>query len=124
MERACNQYLPTFIKYEAPDGGYFFWLEFPEGFDTRRIVSIAERKGVIVMPGTFSFFGDGAKRYLRLSFVSPSKDQIEQGIKLLPDAVAQYMKEDYKRPGLSEDKNPHLTEYAERESGKTGVGVR
>lgn len=124
MERACNQYLPTFVKYGAPDGGYFFWLEFPEGFDTRRLASIAERKGVIVLPGTFSFFGDGAKRYLRLSFVSPSRDQIEQGIKILSDAVAQYLKEDYRHPDPSEDRDLYLREHAERVSVRTGANVR
>ncbi len=30
MEKACNQLLPTFVKYGLPDGGYFFWLEFPK----------------------------------------------------------------------------------------------
>jgi len=98
MERACNNFLPTFVKYGSPDGGYYFWLEFPEGFDTDRIASMCEKSGVIVMPGTSAFFRNGGKRYLRISFVSPGRDHIEQGVRILSNVITQYLREDYQTP--------------------------
>ncbi len=93
MEQACNEHLPTFIKYSAPDGGYFFWLEFPEGFDTDQICSISEKKGVVVAPGRLSFFSDDEKRNIRLSFASAEEDQIEPGVIAFSESVKSYVKE-------------------------------
>ncbi len=80
MEKACNEHLPTFIKYSPPDGGYFFWLEFPEGFDTDRVCVIAEEKGVLVIPDRLSFFSDDRRSNIRLSFVFVSSLEVVTGL--------------------------------------------
>ncbi len=95
MEQSLNEFLPTFVKYSVPDGGHFFWLEFPEGFDTDRVCDNAEKKGVLMTPGSACCFCDQGRRYLRLSFVVAEEEQIAQGVRVLAESVSQFVRDNH-----------------------------
>ncbi len=69
-------------RWSRPDGGYFIWLELPEGTSARDVLERAE--GVTAVLGTDFGGGDNTIR-LAYSFVSP--DEIDAGIERLAAAV-------------------------------------
>ncbi len=72
--------------YKKPGGGFFFWLTFPKGIDTRPLAKKAASLKTGFHPGTmFSTQEDAFKNCLRLSFTYFSEEKIEEGLsRLLP----------------------------------------
>jgi 2-aminoadipate transaminase len=87
MEAIAKTFPSGVLEFNAPSGGMFIWVKMAEGVDTLSMVQKAVDTGIIFVPGA-GFFPD-AKRsnYLRLSFATPSIEQIEEGIKRLARAV-------------------------------------
>jgi 2-aminoadipate transaminase len=75
------------LEYNAPEGGMFVWTKMADGVDTMNLVQKSVDAGVIFVPGA-GFFPD-AKRanYLRLSFATPTVEQIEEGVERLGRAI-------------------------------------
>lgn len=84
------------IKYLKPDGGVIIWCELDEGIDEKLLCSMAERNGVLIIPG-YLFFPDTKKRggYLRLCFSDVTDEEIIKGIKVIGNCL------DNMRKGLS-----------------------
>jgi len=68
--------------WSHPDGGYFVWLELPEGTDAAEVMKRAE--GVTAVLG--SDFG-GAPNTIRLAFSYVSPDEIDEGVSRLAAAI-------------------------------------
>jgi 2-aminoadipate transaminase len=79
MDSALRKHLPN-AQYSVPEGGYFFWLRFPEKKDARELRRHAQSFKVDFRPGTLFSSRDGLKDRLRLCFVHYEKEQIEEGI--------------------------------------------
>ena len=69
-------------KWSRPEGGYFIWLELPDGVSGKQVLERAE--GVTAVLGT-DFGGSYNTVRLAYSFVSP--DEIDEGIARLAAAV-------------------------------------
>jgi 2-aminoadipate transaminase len=71
-------------RWNRPEGGYFLWLELPDGVDAAALLAAAERVGVTFVPGP-DFFprGGGGRSAARLafSFASPA-DLADAGARL------------------------------------------
>ena len=66
--------------WNAPEGGLYVWLEFPEGTDLAGIQGQVLEEGVSYYNGTqFSPCGEGAN-YVRLCFGHPPAETIYEGI--------------------------------------------
>src|SRR6266568_3527263 len=72
---------PTLFDLE---GGYFIWLELPEGSDAGALLERATAAGVTFAPGTD--FG-GAPNTARLAFSFVSPDEIKEGVRRLAALV-------------------------------------
>jgi 2-aminoadipate transaminase len=75
--QALEQHLAgTGARWSRPEGGYFLWLELPDGIDSVRLLEAANRAGVSFVPGP-DFFprGGGGRSAARLafSFASPAQ---------------------------------------------------
>ena len=68
MDQALRSELPSWIRFTTPSGGYFYWLELPEGTDTNNLLSAAEAHKVGFRPGNKFSSDDGLRNCLRLSF--------------------------------------------------------
>jgi len=84
----------TGARWSRPEGGYFLWLELPEGADAVTLLAAAERRGVSFVPGP-DFFprgGGGGHSAARLafSFASPGQlgDAVSRLAPLLPPPAA------------------------------------
>ncbi|SDD46014.1 aminotransferase-like domain-containing protein [Actinokineospora iranica] len=83
---ALSKHLPD-AKFTAPEGGYFMWVELPEGVDVAKLLPAAEERGVTFVKGT-DFLLDGGERTMRLAYSGVRADQIEEGVSRLADALA------------------------------------
>ncbi|HSK15989.1 MAG TPA: PLP-dependent aminotransferase family protein [Gaiellaceae bacterium] len=74
-------------SWTRPGGGFFAWLELPEGADAVAFAGRALDVGVAVVPGP-PFFPDGrGERHVRLSFSRPTEDEIEEAVRRLAELL-------------------------------------
>jgi 2-aminoadipate transaminase len=89
MLDALDQSFPDEAHWSRPQGGYFLWLELPDGTRADALLEAAARDGVTFVKGT-DFGGPANSARLAFSYASP--DQIGTGIErlasLLPAAAS------------------------------------
>ncbi|HEX8067600.1 MAG TPA: PLP-dependent aminotransferase family protein [Thermoleophilaceae bacterium] len=81
---ALERQLPD-ARFDPPQGGYFLWVELPEGSDVDALAAAAKERGVIFVKGT-DFLLEGGLNTLRLAYSGVRPDEIEEGIGRLADA--------------------------------------
>ncbi|MGI8513490.1 MAG: PLP-dependent aminotransferase family protein [Solirubrobacteraceae bacterium] len=81
---ALERDLPE-ARFTPPQGGYFMWVQLPEGTDVAAMFNAAAERGVAFVKGT-DFLLDGGENTLRLAFSGVTSDQIEEGVRRLADA--------------------------------------
>ncbi len=81
---ALERDLPE-ARYVAPEGGYFMWVELPEGTDVEALFLAAAERGVTFVKGT-DFLLEGGENTLRLAYSGVTPEQIDEGIGRLADA--------------------------------------
>ena len=87
MDEIAKTFPQGIFEFNAPSGGMFIWAKMADGVDTMQLVQKAVDNGIIFVPGE-PFFPDSKRHnYLRLSFATPSIEQIKEGIKRLARAV-------------------------------------
>lgn len=80
---ALRRYLPVECRFRAPGGGYFVWIQAPDGVDTSALLPRAEAAGVSYLPGTLFHSDGGGQSYLRLAFSLLALDELEEGARRL-----------------------------------------
>jgi 2-aminoadipate transaminase len=85
MLEALDRELAGRARWNHPEGGYFLWLELPEGTDAAELLARASEAGVTFVPGA-DFGGPPASARLAFSFVSPA--EIDEGVRRLARLVA------------------------------------
>jgi 2-aminoadipate transaminase len=84
MLAALERELEGRARWSRPAGGYFVWLELPEGVDARALLERAEAAGVTFVPG--ADFG-GPPNSLRLAFSFVDPDAVDDGVARLASLV-------------------------------------
>ena len=77
------------LVWNQPQGGMFLWVRLPKGLSAIELLADAVERGVAFVPGQAFYAGKPDPRCLRLSFVTASVDQIDQGIAALAAAIRQ-----------------------------------
>jgi DNA-binding transcriptional MocR family regulator len=74
--------------WNRPEGGYFLWLDLPDGVDAVELLAAAEAAGVTFVPGP-DFFprGGGGRSAARLAFSFASPAQIADAVGRLASAL-------------------------------------
>ena len=88
MCAALDRELPD-ATYVRPEGGYFLWLQLPDGVDALALKAEAAARNVALVPGVDFFTpesGRGADA-VRLAFSAATEEAIDQGIVRLAAAV-------------------------------------
>ena len=89
MRAALEAHMPSGCRWNVPVGGMFFWIELPEGIDATALLPKAVELGMAYVPGAAFFAERPRANTLRLSFVTVPPAQIERGVALLAQALAQ-----------------------------------
>jgi 2-aminoadipate transaminase len=84
---ALTEYLPD-ARFVAPEGGYFLWVDLPDGTDVAAMFNAAATRGVTFVQGT-DFVLEGGESSLRLAYSGVTVPQIEEGVKRLAAAYAE-----------------------------------
>jgi len=87
MVTALKKYLPDYVQWNKPRGGFYIWLTLPEGSDATRIMTLAVEKGAVFVAGkTFDPAGT-RNNSLRLSYCNNTPEQIAEGIPIVAEAI-------------------------------------
>ena len=68
-----------------PQGGYFLWVDLPEGADVDALAAAAKERGVIFVKGS-DFVIEGGESSFRLAYSGVNEEQIEAGIGRLAES--------------------------------------
>jgi len=85
MLEALAEEFPDGVRWSKPEGGYFLWLDLPDGVDGAKLLGLAEEAGVTFVQGT-DFGGAPNTARLAYSFVSP--EEIREGVRRLAALLA------------------------------------
>jgi 2-aminoadipate transaminase len=75
------------LQWNRPAGGMFLWARLRQGLGAAELLPRAVARGVAFVPGAPFFAGDADARCLRLSFVTPSVEEIRHGVAALAQAI-------------------------------------
>ncbi len=82
-----SEQLPD-ARFVAPEGGYFLWVDLPDGTDVGALHGAAAARGVQFVRGT-DFMLEGGESSLRLAYSGVTPDEIREGVKRLAEAYAE-----------------------------------
>ncbi len=83
MLEAVLRHFPSGTRATKPDGGYFLWLELPEGVDALALHRQALSLGISVAPGPMFSARQEFTNYLRLNYGHPWDERAEQAMATL-----------------------------------------
>jgi len=83
---ALERDLPD-ARFVVPQGGYFLWVDLPEGTDVAAMGEIAKSKGVAFVQGT-DFLLEGGENSFRIAYSGVPADQIDEAVSRLAAAYA------------------------------------
>lgn len=87
LVEAVEQHFPAGTRLVRPQGGYFAWLELPDGADALRVHQQARERGISVAPGPiFSARRDFAN-HLRLNFGHADRGGLEDAVRTLGQLI-------------------------------------
>jgi len=87
MTQLLDELLPESCSFTPPRGGFYIWIQLPDGTDSTSILRRAIEKGVVFVSGkTFDPHGQRNDR-LRLSFCNSSIEKIREGIPLVVESI-------------------------------------
>jgi 2-aminoadipate transaminase len=81
----------TGITWNTPDGGMFLWVKLPQGMNAVDLLPKAVERNVAYVPGAAFYCGNAQHNTLRLSFVTASVEQINQGIAVLAQVLKAHL---------------------------------
>jgi 2-aminoadipate transaminase len=82
---ALERELPE-ARFSPPSGGYFMWVELPEGVDVAELETAAKQRDVLFVKGT-DFLLEGGENTLRLAYSGVTPAQIDEGVTRLAEAA-------------------------------------
>jgi 2-aminoadipate transaminase len=87
MLESLEASMPEGVRWTRPRGGFYIWLELPEGMDASVLLEKSVRKGAVFVVGK-AFDPMGVRNNcLRLSFSHTPEDKIDAGIRIIAEAV-------------------------------------
>jgi 2-aminoadipate transaminase len=86
LAAALERELPD-ARFVLPEGGYFLWVDLPEGTDVDALSAAARERGLVFVKGT-DFMLEGGESSLRIAYSGVGPEEIEEGVKRLATAYA------------------------------------
>ncbi|MES2889948.1 MAG: PLP-dependent aminotransferase family protein [Pseudomonadota bacterium] len=98
MQQALAEHLPAGCQWQVPQGGMFFWVTLPVGWDAQALFPWAVEQGVAFVPGASFYALQAAHNTLRLSFVTVPPDRMQAAVAALAEAMARYAAQRQREP--------------------------
>jgi DNA-binding transcriptional MocR family regulator len=87
MDTAIRRWLPRDVRWVAPAGGYFLWLEFSEAVNAMELHRLAIEQGVSLAPGPIFSATHAFGNCIRLNFGHPWNQKIDDAIRVLGELL-------------------------------------
>jgi len=87
MLAALEQEAPEGMSWNEPEGGYFLWLDLPDGVDAAALLARGEEAGVTFVKGSDFYLDGGGTSAARLAFSFATADEIGEGVARLAGLV-------------------------------------
>jgi 2-aminoadipate transaminase len=89
MLGALETHMPGGARWSRPEGGYFIWVDLPDGTDASDLLRRATESGVTFVKGA-DFFpsGAGGQAAVRLAFSFETPERIAEGVEILGSLLA------------------------------------
>jgi len=78
-----EEFFPEGIKVTRPQGGFFLWVEFPEGFDSLKLYRMAYENRIGIVPGPVFSVIENYVNAVRISCGAEVTEEIVEGIRKL-----------------------------------------
>jgi 2-aminoadipate transaminase len=85
---ALAEHCAPWVRFRAPQGGIYFWLEMSEDVDWDQVRERVAQEGVACRPGERFTGDDSGRRFLRMAYLQVPEDQIRRGVAALGRALA------------------------------------
>ena len=85
---ALDAHMPPGVDWLAPDTGVVLWLELPPDVDPETVFHEAQRRGVLITPGSLTAATGQGRRGLRLTFCHEPPDRLIEGVRRLGEAIS------------------------------------
>ncbi len=82
-----NQLPKGVLEFSKPEGGMFLWAHMNEGVDTAQLVQKAIQANIVFVPGVPFYPGNPKQNFMRISFSTPTPEEIKEGVKRLAEAI-------------------------------------
>jgi DNA-binding transcriptional MocR family regulator len=89
MDAALRRWMPPSVCWTLPAGGYFVWLEFPDGIDALELHRLAIEQGFSLAPGPIFSVTRAFRNCVRLNFGHPWNAEIDRATRVLAELVQQ-----------------------------------
>jgi 2-aminoadipate transaminase len=86
MAKAIDIHFPKGTKRTSPDGGFYIWVELPEGLDGRELLPVINEEIKITYGSGSDFFvekNNEGSQFIRFSFAGKEEQVIEKSMKTL-----------------------------------------
>jgi DNA-binding transcriptional MocR family regulator len=87
LHAALTEHLPSDCTWMLPGGGFFIWLNLPQGMNAEVLLSRAEALGTAFAPGSRFHIDEGGAETVRLAFSYYDSDQLAESAHLLGEAM-------------------------------------
>lgn len=84
---SLRKHLPAGSRISRPEGGYFLWVELPEGVDTIDVFRRAMERGVSIAPGPIFSARREFRNCLRLNYGYPWTAESDRAVARLADSI-------------------------------------
>lgn len=86
---ALERYAPDEVYWTVPAGGYYIWVSLPDGVRSLDVLESCRSQGVTFMPGSVFDVDEMDDSHIRLNFVRPDAADIDTGIRIIGETIAQ-----------------------------------
>jgi 2-aminoadipate transaminase len=87
MLESLTAQMPESCHWTIPAGGFYVWLQLPEGINSKAMLPRAVSSRVAYVPGTGFYADGGGTDHLRLSYCFPEPDRIREGVRRLASVI-------------------------------------
>ena len=87
-----DDYMPEGVTWTNPEGGLFLFVNLPDYMDSEELFMEALKDKVAFVVGHVFHCDDSGKNTLRINFSYATKEDIDEGIKRLANAIKKLMK--------------------------------
>lgn len=93
MMAQLDEKLSGAVSYVRPEGGMFIWAKLPDEAPAGEFARRCLEKKLAVVPGS-AFYTDSAvdQPFVRLNFSTPTKEQIDRGVAVMAEVLAEMTK--------------------------------